>query len=177
MRLSITRIRPSTVVLVAAIGLLGGVLVVEERKATRLGAALKEYKRLSHRCVVDLLHTRKQALVTWANDTPLEQVIEQVKLATASPIGWPAFPLGVPIEVDPVGLERAGKSLRSPVPSPPAGVDLTLCEKLEAALRPLGLACEVRNASLVITSSDLADRFSLEDPEDESMTRSSSRST
>jgi hypothetical protein len=146
-------IRPSTVFLVGAIVVLGSVLVIEERKAARLRAALIDYKSRSHERVVDQL--RRKASLQWADDSPLQEVIEQIKVNTVATRGWPNFPLGVPVEVDPIGLERAGRSLSSPVPSPPADVNMTLGEKLQLVLEPLGLACEARDAALVITARDL----------------------
>jgi hypothetical protein len=168
MRFSIKHVRPSTVLFAAALVILGGVLVIEERKAARLHAALAYYKSLSHERVADRL--RGKALLQWADDCPLGEVVEQIKQTTAAPSkrGWPVFPLGVPIKVDPIGLERAGRSLQSPVPSPPADVQLTLGEKLQAVLEPLGLACDVRDASLVITARDLViSPIKLSDQEDE----------
>jgi hypothetical protein len=153
MRVPIKHIRPSTVFLVVVIAALISVLVIEERKAARLRAALVYYKSVSHDRVVDRL--RGRASLKWPDGSPLAEVVEQIKLSTAVSKGWPSFPLGVPIEVDPIGLERAGRSLNSPVASPPADARLTLAEKLQAVLEPLGLACDVRNASLVITARDL----------------------
>jgi hypothetical protein len=165
MRITSKHIRPSTVFFVAAIAVLGSVLLIQERKAARLRSVLAYYKSQSHE-VVDRLHGK--ALLKWAEDCPLEEVIEQVKWSTPARPGWSVFPIGVPIEVDPIGLERAGRSLKSPVPAPPADVDLTLAEKLRAVLEPLGLACDVRDASLVITARDLVTTpVRPEDPEHE----------
>jgi hypothetical protein len=168
MRMPRKHIRPSTVFFVAAIAVLGSVLLIQERKAARLRAALIYYKSQSRERVVDRLHGK--ALLKWADDCPLEEVVEQVRRTTATgkPGARPVFPLGIPIEVDPIGLERAGQSLKSPVPSPPADVNLTLAEKLRAVLEPLGLACDVRDASLVITARDLVTSpVRPEDQEDE----------
>jgi hypothetical protein len=153
MRISIKSIRPSTVFFWATIVGLGCVLLMEERKAARLQAALIDYKRQSHAGVLDQFRSR--ALLNWADGCPLADVIDRIQRTTAAAKGWPVFPLGVPITVDPIGLERAGRSLRSPVSSPPADVNLTLGEKLQAVLEPLGLACDVRDASLVITARDM----------------------
>ncbi len=97
-----------------------------------------------------------RAILNWPDESPLSNVVEQIKVCTAGRLspGF-QFPLGVPIAVDPVGLERAGRSLRSPVASPPRDPELTLGEKLRAVLEPLGLACDVKDASLVITARDL----------------------
>jgi len=166
MRITTKHIRLATVLLVVAIMVLGFRAVREEHKAARLRDALVYYKSRSHERVADRL--RGKASLQWADDCPLEEVVEQIRLATAVSKGWPLFPLGIPIEVDPIGLERAGRSLSSPVPSPPADVDLTLGEKLRAVLEPLGLACDVRDASLVITARDMVIQpVESRDPDDE----------
>jgi hypothetical protein len=91
----------------------------------------------------------------WADNRPLAEVVEQIRLTTSVSKGYSLFPLGIPITVDPIGLERAGRSLSSPVPGPPADPQLTLGQKLKAVLEPLGLACDVRDASVVITARDM----------------------
>ena len=150
MRITTKHIRPATVLLVIAIMVFGFCAVREEHKAARLRDALVYYKSRSHERVADRL--RGKALLQWEDGCPLEEVVKQIRL---NKNGWPSFPMGIPINVDPIGLERAGRSLSSPVPSPPANVDLTLGEKLQAVLEPLGLACDVRDASLVITARDM----------------------
>lgn len=142
MRIPMKQVRPGEVFLVGAIIALGSLLVIEERKAARLRAALTYYKSRSHERVVERLLWK--VFLHWPDDSPLAEVIEQIKISTAATRGSQNFPLGVPVEVDPIGLERAGRSLSSPVPSPPADVNLTMAEKLRAVLEPLGLACEAR---------------------------------
>jgi hypothetical protein len=118
MPITTTHIRPATVLLVVAIMVLGFLAIREEHKAARLQDALVYYKSRSHERVADRLRSR--ALLQWPDDSPLEKVVEQIRLTTAVSKGWPRFPAGIPIEVDPIGLERAGRSLSSPVPGPPA---------------------------------------------------------
>jgi hypothetical protein len=100
-------------------------------------------------------------LLQWADDCPLEQVVEQIRLATSVEKGWPWFPLGIPIKVDPIGLERAGRSLSSPVPGPPADLHLPLKEHLNRVLEPLGLGFTVNSGYLegciTITSKESLD--------------------
>ena len=47
------------------------------------------------------------------NETPLEDVIKYIRASTKSP----AFPDGIPIYVDPLGLTEADKTMASPVAS------------------------------------------------------------
>ena len=82
MRVPTKHIRPSTVFFVAALAVLGSILLIQERKAARLRAALAYYKSHSHERVVDRLHGR--VLLKWADDCPLAEVVEQVKLSTAA---------------------------------------------------------------------------------------------
>ena len=66
------------------------------------------------------------------------------------------FANGLPILVDPEGLREAGQSLSSPVAAPPAdepGVPArSLRQQLQMILEPLGLAAEVKEGAIVITS-------------------------
>jgi hypothetical protein len=148
------RIRRSTLCLVVAILALACALVLQQRKEGRLRGALTLYKSRSHERVVDRLRSGAPTL-DWPDGTPLTGVIEQIKLCTQS--GWPRFPLGVPIAVDPVGLQQAGQSLSSPIRRPPADKNLSLGRKIRTVLEPLGLTCQVKDASVVITSERMVD--------------------
>jgi len=149
MPISGRRIRRSTFFLVTSILALACILVWQQRKEKRLRTALAIYKSRSHKRVVERLSTGAPNL-DWPNDTPLGEVIEEIKLSTER--GFPAFPLGVPVAIDSAGLEEVGRSLGSPVKRPPADQDLCLGKKLRTVLKPLGLACHVKDATIVITS-------------------------
>jgi hypothetical protein len=139
------RIRRSTLCLVVAILALACALVLQQRKEGRLRGALTLYKSRSHERVVDRLRSGAPTL-DWPDGTPLTGVIEQIKLCTQS--GWPRFPLGVPIAVDPVGLQQAGQSFNRP----PSADTLTLGEHLSHILDRLELAYVVRDGFLMVTS-------------------------
>jgi hypothetical protein len=143
------RIPWSTLLFLFAIVTLGYIFMLQQRKEERLRAALALYKSRSHGKVATRLRS-SAANVNWPDQTPLGEVLEKIKLATRT--GFPRFPLGVPIVIDPVGLEVAGRSLDSPVQQPPADQHLSLGKKLQTVLKPLGLACEIKNATIVITS-------------------------
>ena len=78
-------------------------------------------------------------------ETSLEDVIKYVKSATVSP----AFPTGIPIYIDPVGLQEAEKTMTSPVTFDVEGVALK--ESLKLILKQLDLAYRIENGLLTIT--------------------------
>jgi hypothetical protein len=159
------RIPWSTLLFLFAIVTLGYIFMLQQRKEERLRAALALYKSRSHGKVATRLRS-SAANVNWPDQTPLGEVLEKIKLATRT--GFPRFPLGVPIVIDPVGLEVAGRSLDSPVQQPPADQDFSLGRKLQTVLKPLGLACEVKNATIVITSEGMVEEryeYPLDDEE------------
>ncbi len=79
------------------------------------------------------------------HETPLDDVLKHIQQETAGPDGK-----GIPIYVDPIGLQEAEKSLTSTVTidvhDVPLGTSLNLC------LKQLGLAYAIRDGSLLITS-------------------------
>ncbi len=74
----------------------------------------------------------------------LDQFLKAVRSATSS-----KNDPGIPIYVNPVGLQDASKSLESDVVVEPRG---TLAEVLDRVLKPLNLQYEVQNGFLMIVS-------------------------
>jgi hypothetical protein len=155
------RIRPVTVLLVALILFLGYTLVVGQRREARLREALALYRSRNQVQLERFLRTAPLQF-GWPNGTPLSQAIDEIRVVTT---GLTAFSNGLPIVVDADGLREAGQSLGSPLGPPPpdnltgggsAGgqspVILPLGEKLRIVLEPLGLAAEVKDGVVVITS-------------------------
>ena len=70
----------------------------------------------------------------------------------------PAKPwAGIPIYVDPIGLQEAERSMNSTVQRPPSADTLTLGEHLRRILEPLGLAYVVKQGFLMISSKESFD--------------------
>jgi hypothetical protein len=78
------------------------------------------------------------------NETPLEDVVKFIQAATSGPDDH-----GIPIHVDPVGLNEAEKTITSPVVVDLEGVPLKT--SLRLILRELGLEYGVREGVLLIT--------------------------
>jgi hypothetical protein len=89
--------------------------------------------------------------MSFPNETPLEDVLKYVRSSTKSP----RFPDGIPIYVDPVGLQEAEKTPTSPVVIDLAQVPLRTSLKL--LLEQLGLTYKVRDGLLKITSMNSED--------------------
>jgi hypothetical protein len=79
------------------------------------------------------------------DETPLEDLLKYVKSATVGPNDN-----GIPIYVDPVGLQEAHKTMTSPVTIDLEGVPLGTT--LHFVLKQLGLIYEVKDGLLTITS-------------------------
>jgi hypothetical protein len=82
---------------------------------------------------------------------PLEDVLKAVRSATKTP----NLPNGIPIYVDPVGLQEAEKTMLSPVTIVNGVVPLE--EALRTALQPLGLVYTVKDGLLTVTSAEAED--------------------
>jgi len=84
--------------------------------------------------------------MSFPNDTPLEEVLDHIREETKGP----DFPNGLPIYVDPVGLQEAEKTLTSTIQIDLVGVPLR--RTLHLALSQLGLVYTVGDGILYITS-------------------------
>ena len=90
----------------------------------------------------------KQISMPFANETPLEDVIKYIKTATTGP----GLENGIPIYVDPIGLQEAEKTMASTVTLNLEGV--TLKKSLKMLLKQLALVYTVKDGMMTITSKD-----------------------
>ncbi len=102
----------------------------------------------SQRIVAELA---KPLSMSFANETTLDDILKYIKQATASPTYN-----GIPIYVDPIGLQEAEKSLRSTVTIDVEQVPLRT--SLSLLLNQLGLAHQVKDGVLTTTSEGSAIR-------------------
>jgi hypothetical protein len=151
------RVRLVTVLLLALILVLGYTLVIRQRREVRLRAVLALYKSRNQVQLERILHTAGIRF-GWPDGTPLSEAIDEIEQVTTGVFG---FSKGLPIVVDADGLREAGQTLGSPMKPPPSDDPppgdplpkiLPLGEKLRIVLDPLGLAAEVKDGVIVITS-------------------------
>jgi hypothetical protein len=84
-------------------------------------------------------------------DTPLEDIVQYIRRATSGQ----AFPDGIPIYVDPQGLQDADKTMASTVSIDLHGIPLRT--SLRLLLKQLSLVYQVRDGLLTITSTSSED--------------------
>jgi hypothetical protein len=84
------------------------------------------------------------------NETPLEDVLKAIQAATRGPDDR-----GIPIYVDPLGLQEAEKTMQAPILIDVEGVPLR--SSLNLALRQLGLTYQVGGGLLTITCGEGSD--------------------
>jgi hypothetical protein len=100
--------------------------------------------------------------MSFAEDTSLEDVLKYIKQATTS-----SNYSGIPIYVDPIGLQESEKSMTSTVRNINLdGVPLRVTLKL--LLNQLNLTYQVKNGLLTITSKESAERANGDDESDRS---------
>ncbi len=152
----LARLRLSTLLLLVPIPALLIGLFVEGRREHRLLSALSIYRNPKQEGIFEALEER--IVPTYTDDSPLDEVFKSIKALTTKNPKLPKIPNGIPIYIDPLGLQEAEKSMNSRVKRPPMADQFTLGEHLERILEPLGLAYEVKDNFLMITSKEF-DRF------------------
>jgi RNA polymerase sigma factor (sigma-70 family) len=91
-------------------------------------------------------------LMKFPDDTALEDILKHVKDSTKSP----ELPKGIPIYIDPIGLQEAEKTMTSTVTIDLDGVPLR--RTLQLILAQLGLVYMIEDGMLYITSQEAADQ-------------------
>jgi RNA polymerase sigma factor (sigma-70 family) len=88
--------------------------------------------------------------IKFSTETPLEDVIKYIRDSTHDAAD--GFPDGIPIYVDPQGLQDSDKTMQSTISIDLEGIPLKTT--LELLLRQLGLIYRVRDGLMTITSSE-----------------------
>ena len=122
-----------------------GKTLSEQQRIERYGKAVD---RLDHGPKAESIIAKlnEPIAMSFPNETPLEDVLKYIRSATSGPTDT-----GVPIYVDPAGLEEAGKTATSPVSVDVKGVPLK--DSLHLLLRPQGLDYRVTRGGLLSISS------------------------
>jgi hypothetical protein len=123
---------------------------VSERRIKRYGNAVDLLDRDAKTKTI-LAKLDEPISMSFANETPLEDVLKYIKSATQGPNDT-----GIAIYVDPVGLNEAEKTLTSPVTLDLEGVPLKTTLRL--LLKQLGMTYTVKDGLLTITSESSEDQ-------------------
>ncbi len=126
-----------------------GVVTPDRQGAIRSDQiAIKGGKDPRSQAILDIL--AEPIPMPFANETPIDDILKYIKQATTT-----AGHHGLPIYVDPVGLQEAERSLNSTV-----AIDLPavpLRTGLRLTLKQLGLAYKIEEGVLIITSEESLD--------------------
>jgi hypothetical protein len=139
MRMVRPRLRLGSFLLLVVIAAQGVAFVIYRERAARreegLRAALALYRDGATEAILDRLE--QPFNVPYTEGDALEDLLKAIKARTRGP----KLATGIPIYVDPVGLQEAEQTLSAKVQTPaaPASEGLTLGEQLTRVLRPLGL--------------------------------------
>ncbi len=123
---------------------------LSERRIKRYGNAVDLLERDGKTKAI-LAKLDEPISMSFANATPLEDVLKYIKSATQGPNDN-----GIPIYVDPVGLNEAEKTMSSPVTLDLEGVPLKTTLRL--LLKQLDLTYTVKDGLLTITSESSEDQ-------------------
>ncbi len=148
-------VRLSTFLLVVlVIALLIGLYAQHLREAW-LQDAILVYRNYRTEGIIGALD--QPIVVSYPDGAHLDAVLKAIKKATTKNPKLPKIPVGIPIYVDPIGLQETERSLGSTVKRPAAADSLPLGEHLRLVLEPLGLGYVVKDGFLMITSKDSVD--------------------
>ncbi len=151
------RIRLSSLLLLMVVVTLLVGLYVQKRREAQLRAALSLYRNVKQEGIYDALGLEPPIALTYADGDTLDVVLKDFKAQTTKNPKIPKLPTGLPIYVDPLGLQEAGISWNALVKRPPSAETLTLGEHLARILDSLALTYMVRDGYLLITSKEARD--------------------
>jgi RNA polymerase sigma factor (sigma-70 family) len=130
--------------------LVGNKLIEERRRREGLGAPILDSDKRT-KAILSVLNERLP--LPFPEGAPLQDVLKYIKSNTQNETI--ELPAGVPIYVDPIGLQEAGKNLDSQIKIIVWHVPLK--ESLRLALDQLGLTYHVKDGLLTITSAPKTD--------------------
>jgi hypothetical protein len=149
------RLRLSTLILLLIIVAMGLGIAVQQRRVERLLSALRAARSLNNEAIREALDQP----IDWQRATgsqTLMSVLNHIRGkagGTVKGVLWS----GIPIYVDPIGLQEAGLSMNSPVTVPPTK-EAPARAILERVLPQLKLDYVVKDGFMMITSKESADK-------------------
>jgi hypothetical protein len=146
------RIRLSTLLLWIAVAAIAFGLFVQKRRQAELLDRLSLYRSPRSEGIYDTLDMK--LVLNYPNGAHLDVVLKNLKALTTKNPKLPKLPTGIPIYIDPLGLQEAEVSLNSLVKRPTSADTLTLGEYLVRVLDALGLAYSVKDGFVMITSKE-----------------------
>jgi hypothetical protein len=151
----VRRIRLGTLLLLIAVAALLIGLYAGMRREARLQDTLSLYRNTKQEGTSEALE--QPITLTYPDGAHLDVVLKEIKKQTTKNSKLPKLPGGIPIYVDPLGLQEAERSMNSQVKRPASADKLTLGEHLRRVLEPMGLVYTTKEGFLMITSKESVD--------------------
>jgi hypothetical protein len=143
-----------TLILLIVILAEGLALVVQRRESAhreaRMLAVMELYRSRGSESIVNGLE--RQVALPLAGGARLQDALKSLRTVSVTP----SLPTGIPVYVDPVGLQESGHTLASQIKPPPSGNLRTLNDQIRAVLASLGLTYVVKDGLFMITSQQSA---------------------
>lgn len=150
-------IRLSTLMLLTLVAALSIALYVQHEREIRLARALFRVRHFNEAAIQGALDAPFKTAATPGGTMTLQSFLKTIRASSITGALWD----GIPIYVDPVGLQEAGQTMIALIAVPPAGtVTKTV---LESELARLKLDYVVKDGILTITSQESVDRESPSD--------------
>ena len=149
------RLRLSTLILLIIIFGMAIALVLQQKREARLRSALRSARSLNDEAIRVALNQPFEAKFLARNplaSPTLDELLTEIKRLTRNGVLWN----GVPIYVDPIGLQEAGVTMASSVTV--SSKAMPIKEALEEALGQLKLDYVVRDGFLCISSKESTDK-------------------
>ena len=150
------RLRLSTLIFLNIILAMGLGLVIQQRREQQLLSALRAARSPND----EAIHKALDEPIDWQKATgaqTLDSVLKHIKLKAGGNVKGVLWS-GIPIYVDPIGLQEAGKSMNSPVTVPGTPKQASPKAILEQVLAQLKLDYVVKDGFLMITSKESVDK-------------------
>ena len=149
------RLRLSTLILLIIIFGMAAALVLQQKREARLRSALRSARSLNDEAIRAALDRPFRAKFLSRNpltSATLEQLLTEIKHGTRNGVLWN----GIPVYVDPVGLQEAGRTMTSWVTL--SSKTMLIKEALEESLGQLKLDYVVRDGFICISSKESTDK-------------------
>jgi hypothetical protein len=154
-------IRLSMFLLLILVIALGVALYAYRVREARLQDRIAIYRHFKIEGIFDALDL--PIVTTYTDKATLNDALKDIKLRMTKNPKLPKIPNGIPMYVDPVGLQEVKKSMETPIRRPERADAMPLGEHLRRVLQPLGLDFVVKDGFLMITSKTLMDS-NVDDP-------------
>jgi hypothetical protein len=158
--------RLTTLMLLVVILGLSMALILQHRRHAQILQVFTLYRQRGSESIIEVLERVPRTPLAVDENTEILDVLKALRKTSISP----SLPSGIPIYVDPIGLQESGSNLASRLKGPfPPMAELTLDNQMKLLLEPMGLSAVVKDGMFVVTSKEDAQNLANEETSDEAL--------